>query len=59
MGQFHEIERNRRSEEEKCSGVGGTQIGKTVGIKKFIAMSREGERGGERERENGRSDADM
>lgn len=51
MGQFHEIERNRRGEEEKCGGVGGTKIGKTVGIKKFIAMSREEEREGERKRE--------
>lgn len=33
---------NRRGEEEECTG--GAKICKTVGIKKFTAMSREEER---------------
>lgn len=39
---------NRRGEEEECTG--GAKICKTVGIKKFIAMSREEERKREREK---------
>lgn len=40
---------NRRGEEEECTG--GAKICKTMGIKKFIAMSREEKRERERQRE--------